>query len=88
MEREFEDDGERRVALGVLPADDPRGSWAGTSRLLHVDSDLIGGKGNMPEDVGIKVSKTLFAPRLGFAYRINDKTVFRSGYGMTYDPIP
>jgi hypothetical protein len=49
---------------------------------------LIGGRGNTPEDVGIKVSKTLFAPRLGVAYRIDDKTVFRSGYGMTYDPIP
>ena len=49
---------------------------------------LIGGKGNVPEDVGVKVSKTLFAPRLGLAYRINDKTVFRTGYGLTYDPIP
>jgi len=49
---------------------------------------LIGGKGNVPTDVGIKVSKTLFAPRLGLAYRINDKTVFRTGYGLTYDPIP
>jgi carboxypeptidase family protein len=49
---------------------------------------LIGGKGNTPQDVGIKVSKTLFAPRLGLAYRINDKTVFRTGYGLTYDPIP
>jgi hypothetical protein len=49
---------------------------------------LIGGKGNVPQDVGIKVSKTLFAPRLGLAYRIDDKTVFRTGYGLTYDPIP
>jgi hypothetical protein len=49
---------------------------------------LIGGKGDVPRDVGIKVSKTLFAPRLGLSYRINDKTVFRTGYGLTYDPIP
>jgi hypothetical protein len=49
---------------------------------------LIGGLGNVPQDVGIKVSKTLFAPRLGLAYRINEKTVFRTGYGLTYDPIP
>jgi hypothetical protein len=42
----------------------------------------------VPQDVGIKVSKTLFAPRLGLAYRINEKTVFRTGYGLTYDPIP
>jgi hypothetical protein len=49
---------------------------------------LIGGKGNVPKDNGIQVSKKLFAPRLGLAYRINDKTVFRTGYGLTYDPIP
>lgn len=27
-----------------------------------------------------------FAPRVGFAYRVNDKTVFRSGYGIYYNP--
>jgi hypothetical protein len=49
---------------------------------------LLGGVGNVPKNNGIKVSKTLFAPRLGAAYRINDKTVFRAGYGQTFDPIP
>ena len=49
---------------------------------------MLGGLGNVPQDVGIHVSKALFAPRLGMAYRINEKTVFRTGYGMTYDPIP
>jgi hypothetical protein len=49
---------------------------------------LLGGVGSEPRDVGIKVSKTLFAPRLGVAYRINDATVFRSGYGITYNPLP
>jgi hypothetical protein len=49
---------------------------------------LLGGVGNVPKNNGIKVSKTLFAPRLGLAYRINDKTVFRAGYGQTFDPIP
>lgn len=28
----------------------------------------------------------LFAPRIGLAYQINDKLVFRGGYGITYDP--
>lgn len=28
----------------------------------------------------------LFSPRVGFAYRLNDKTVFRSGYGISYLP--
>jgi hypothetical protein len=49
---------------------------------------LVGGVGNTPQDVGLQSSKTLFAPRLGAAYRIDEKTVFRAGYGITYNPIP
>jgi len=48
----------------------------------------LGGRGNVPDDAGISVSHTLFAPRLGIAYRLNDKTVVRAGYGINYDPIP
>jgi hypothetical protein len=48
----------------------------------------LGGVGNNPMDLGLKVSKTLFAPRLGVAYRLNEKTVFRTGYGKTFDPFP
>ncbi len=49
---------------------------------------LLGGVGNQPDDLGINVSKNLWAPRLGAAYRLNDKTVLRAGYGITYNPIP
>jgi hypothetical protein len=48
----------------------------------------LGGFGNVPRDVGIDVSKKLFAPRVGFAYRVGDNWVVRSGYGITYDPMP
>ena len=34
------------------------------------------------------MSKTLFAPRFGAAYRLNDDTVFRAGYGRTFTPLP
>lgn len=47
----------------------------------------IGGVGSVPKDLGIKMSKTLFAPRLGFTYRMDDKTVIRAGYGLTNDPF-
>ncbi len=49
---------------------------------------LIGGKGSNPSDLGVGYSKKLFAPRLGFAYRVGDDMVVRGGYGITYDPMP
>ena len=48
----------------------------------------LGGRGNVPKDVGVTVSHKLFAPTLGLAYRLNDKTVIRSGYGLNFDPLP
>jgi len=49
---------------------------------------LLGGRGNTPQNAGITVSHKLFAPRIGLAYRLGDKTVIRAGYGINYDPIP
>ena len=49
---------------------------------------FLGGRGNTPENAGITVSHKLFAPRVGIAYRLGDKTVIRSGYGINFDPIP
>lgn len=49
---------------------------------------LLGGKGGNPKDLGLEVSKGLFAPRLGFIYRMNEATVLRTGYGLTYNPLP
>jgi hypothetical protein len=48
----------------------------------------LGGLGGNPTDLGIKVSNTLFAPRLGAAYRLNENTVLRGGYGKTFTPLP
>ena len=41
-----------------------------------------------PDNAGITVSHKLFAPRVGLAYRLGDKTVIRAGYGINFDPIP
>jgi hypothetical protein len=49
---------------------------------------LIGGLGSVPTDTGVTVSKKLFAPRVGIAYRLDDKTVLRTGYGISIDPFP
>ncbi|MGH9799781.1 MAG: hypothetical protein ACRD82_05400, partial [Blastocatellia bacterium] len=43
--------------------------------------------GNVPKDCGVKLSKKLFSPRLGIAWRVSDSFVVRTGYGITYDPI-
>jgi outer membrane receptor protein involved in Fe transport len=48
----------------------------------------LGGVGGNEDDLGIDVSKTLFAPRFGAAYRLDDNTVFRAGYGKTFTPLP
>jgi hypothetical protein len=46
----------------------------------------IGGVNGNPQNAGIDVGHGFFAPRLGIAYRINDKTVIRTGGGITSDP--
>lgn len=48
----------------------------------------VGGLGGIPTANGLKVSNTLFSPRLGLAYRVNDRTVIRTGYGLNFDPLP
>ena len=47
---------------------------------------LICGVGSVPKDCGTKVGKLYFSPRLGIAYRANEKTVLRSGFGINWDP--
>ncbi|MBS1859230.1 MAG: TonB-dependent receptor, partial [Acidobacteria bacterium] len=54
----------------------------------YTNQVYMGGRGNTPMDAGISVSKTLFAPRVGLAYRLDDNTVIRAGYGLNFDPIP
>ncbi len=46
----------------------------------------LAGIGSVPNDQGIDSHLTSFGPRLGVAYRLNDKTVFRGGYGISYIP--
>jgi len=48
----------------------------------------LGGIGGVPMNNGITTSKKLFAPRVGFAFRLMERTVVRAGYGITYDPLP
>ncbi len=46
---------------------------------------LIGGRGSVPIDDGVNAGSGQFLPRVGMAYRLSSKTVFRAGYGMAAD---
>ena len=62
---------------------------SGIERLdLNTWTLLMGGRGDVPEDVGINLKKMYFAPRLGAMYRLSEKNVIRAGYGRTINPLP
>lgn len=75
-----------RYELYPLQTRSGRGGIEGYNPLTN--EVTLGGVGNIPKGVGISTGKKMFAPRFGFAYRLNDKTVIRSGYGLTYNPMP
>ncbi|MPY87011.1 MAG: hypothetical protein GEU99_03725 [Luteitalea sp.] len=61
----------------------------GVERLdLRTMEVLLGGVGDTPWDVDLETRATDFAPRFGAAYRMNEDTVVRAGYGLTYNPLP
>jgi len=46
---------------------------------------LIAGRGPNPQNNGMKMGLNNLAPRVGAIYRVNDLTVLRTGYGITYN---
>jgi hypothetical protein len=49
---------------------------------------FTGGLTGVPFDSGASSGPGLFLPRFGVAFRLNDKTVIRGGYGQSADPRP
>ena len=63
-----------------------RADGRGLDRLDLSNLDvLVAGRGGNPQTNGMKAGLDNFAPRLGGIFRLNDKTVLRSGYGLTYN---
>jgi hypothetical protein len=60
--------------LGIIQGDVPRGG------VVRVAGE---GPWNLAANVNNKLNA--FAPRLGVAYQMNDKTVIRTGFGVSYD---
>ncbi|HKE20812.1 MAG TPA: TonB-dependent receptor [Bryobacteraceae bacterium] len=52
------------------------------------NSLVVAGVGNNPGNLGMKTHYNYFAPRVGMAYRLTDKTVVRAGFGTSYTPFP
>jgi len=48
----------------------------------------VAGYGSVPQGIGVKSTWSNFAPRLGAAYRFDEKTVLRAGFGTTIVPFP
>jgi hypothetical protein len=48
----------------------------------------IAGIGQIPMDLGMQKRYKNFAPRIGVAYRLTEKTVIRTGFGISYTPFP
>jgi hypothetical protein len=46
----------------------------------------VGGVMGNPKNGGVDTGIGMFTPRVGIAYRLNDKTVLRTGFGVTVDP--
>jgi len=48
---------------------------------------VIAGVGSNPSNLGMVTRYHYFAPRLGLAYRLTEKTVIRAGFGTSYTPF-
>jgi hypothetical protein len=46
----------------------------------------VGGVNGLPESAGVSVGRGDFGPRIGLAYRFDNKTVVRAGYGLSINP--
>ena len=52
---------------------------------INTGEVLIAGSQGVGLDLNQKVPNNLFAPRIGIAYKLTDKTVLRMGYGRGFD---
>jgi hypothetical protein len=51
-----------------------------------INKVLLCGVSQVSSNCGVEISKTLFAPRVGLAWRPTNTLVVRAGYGLTNDP--
>lgn len=67
----------------------PRKDHTGINRFDPDTGQVFtGGLSGVPFDSGAETGTGQFLPRVGLAFRWNDKTVLRGGYGQSADPRP
>jgi len=49
---------------------------------------VVAGIGGNPDNLGRETYYHYFAPRAGLAYRLQENTVVRAGFGISYEPFP
>ncbi|MSV32791.1 MAG: TonB-dependent receptor [Bryobacterales bacterium] len=78
------------VDIGVrhelYPPATPRLKGGFSNYDIDTNSLIVAGVGNNPSNMGRKNYYTNFAPRFGISYRFDEKTVIRTGYGISYIP--
>ncbi len=75
-----------RYEMYPAPYRDRSGLYVADPTLPQTANVEIGGVGGNPQSAGVDMGHGFFAPRLGVIYRLNEKTVIRSGSGLTTDP--
>jgi hypothetical protein len=72
----------------LYPPATPRLAGGFSNYDFNTNSFMVAGYGNNPKNLGRKTYYGDFAPRLGLAYRLNNKTVVRAGFGLSWIPFP
>lgn len=62
----------------------PRYAGGASNYDISNNSLIVAGVGPIGLSTNVDFDPQQFAPRLGIAYRVNDKTVIRTGYGLSY----
>jgi hypothetical protein len=75
-----------RYEMYPAPYRDHTGVYRLDPTLPQTANVEIGGVNGNPQNAGIDMGWGMFTPRLGIAYRVNDRLVIRTGAGATTDP--
>ncbi len=75
-----------RYEVYPAPYRDRTGASVLLPQLPEAANVEVGGINGNPRSAGIGAGWGQIVPRLGIAYRVNDKTVIRTGFGLTTDP--